>query len=697
MSVAAVTTAAQGFVLRPGFGRPYGATVVPGGVNFAIHSTGATAVDLVLFRRGEPRPFAELRFPDRFRVGGLYAMTVLDLDPDSIEYGYRVHGPYDPGAGDRFDPGVILSDPYARELGGGDGWGRSHESAELYRYRARVPAGDFDWGDDRPLRLPMADLVIYETHVRGFTRHPSSGVARPGTFAGLREKIPYLRRLGVNCVELLPVFEFDESDNVQSDPRTGAPLRNYWGYNTVGFFAPKASYAATEPVRELKSLVKALHAAGIEVLLDVVFNHTAEGNDRGPAISFRGLDNRSYYMLAPDGGYLNFSGTGNTFNGNDPVARGFILDCLRYWVGEFHIDGFRFDLASALTRAGDGTPLANPPLLEAISGDPVLRDTKLIAEAWDGGGLYQVGSFPHYGRWSEWNGRYRDAARRFLRGDPGSGRELATRLVGSPDLYHGRGPGASINFISSHDGFTLHDLVAYNGKHNEANGEDNRDGDDNNLSWNCGAEGPTGDPDVLDLRTRQLRNALLLLMVSHGVPMLAAGDEIGRSQSGNNNAYCQDNEISWLDWTLTRRNRDLLAFTRAAIAFRRAHLVLRPGAHVDGVSPALDVSWHGERALEPDWQADRPLVAVMFRGGGPGAPDVVYVAANADAEPARLELPDPPAGHTWRVFADTAAGLPAGDWAPGSEPAAPDQRVLTVAARSVQILTTLPTTTEDRP
>jgi glycogen operon protein len=693
MSAAALS--ADVLVVRPGFVQPYGATPVEGGVNFAIHSTGATAVELVLFRRGEPEPFAELPFPERFRVGGVYAMAVLGLDPDTIEYGYRVHGPRIPAAGDRFDPGVILTDPYARQLGGGERWGRPYDD-EIYRYRAQVPAGDFDWGDDRPLGLPMHELVIYEAHVRGFTRHPSSGVASPGTFAGLQEKVPYLRRLGVNCVELLPVFEFDESDNVRSNPLTGARLHNYWGYNTVGFFAPKASYAATTPVSELKSLVKALHAAGIEVLLDVVFNHTAEGNHLGPAISFRGLDNRAYYMLTPDGGYLNFTGTGNTFNGNDPVARGFILDCLRYWVGEFHIDGFRFDLASALSRAGDGTPLANPPLLEAIAADPALRDTKLIAEAWDAGGLYQVGSFPHYGRWSEWNGRYRDATRRFLRGDPGSGRELATRLVGSPDLYHGRGPAASVNFISSHDGFTLYDLVAYNGKHNEANGEDNRDGDDNNLSWNCGAEGPTHDQDVLELRTRQLRNALLLLLLSHGVPMFTAGDEMGRSQLGNNNAYCQDNEISWLDWTLTRGAADLLTFTRAAIAFRHAHPALRPAVHVDGTSAALEMSWHGERAFEPDWDADRPLLAAMFGAGQPNVQDVVYLAANAHSEPARLELPDPPPGHTWAVFADTAAGLPAAGWTPGSEPLLSDQHILAVASRSVQVLTALPKRAEDR-
>jgi len=424
-------------------------------------------------------------------------------------------------------------------------------------------------------------------------------------------------------------------------------------------------------------------------MLDVVFNHTAEGNELGPTISFRGLDNNTYYMLTPDGGYLNFSGTGNTFNCNDPVVRGFVLDCLRYWVTEFHIDGFRFDLASILGRAPDGTPLANPPLLEAIAADPVLRDTKLVAEAWDAGGLYQVGTFPDYCRWSEWNGRYRDAVRRFLRGDPGTAGELATRLVGSPDLYRCRGPIASVNFVSAHDGFTLHDLFSYNYKHNEANGEDNRDGESENLSWNSGHEGPTDDRQILALRARQVRNALLLLLTSHGVPMLAAGDEMGRTQDGNNNAYCQDNAVSWLDWGLLDREADLVAFTRNAIAFRKAHPALRPAHHVTGDPDGAglpDVSWHGERAGEPEWTVPRPLVAVMVRD--PETGDTVYVVANGHWEPAELELPELPPGLVWCRFADTSAAPPYDACVPGREPALPDQQLkLPVGPRSVVVLT----------
>jgi isoamylase len=687
-----------GLTVRAGQALPYGASPVDGGVNFSIHSKTATAMTLVLFHRGAAEPFAELSFPEQFRIGGVYAMTVLGVDPTEIEYGYRAAGPYRPAAGDRFDPSRILTDPYAKALGGREEWGQQPGTQERYPYRARVVSDVYDWAGDRPLRLPLEDLVIYEVHVRGFTRHPSSGVRSPGTFAGLLEKIPYLRSLGVNCIELMPIFEFDECDNYRSDPSTGDRLYNYWGYNPVGFFAPKASYAASArtggQVTELKNLVKHLHQAGIEVMLDVVFNHTAEGNERGPTISFRGLDNRTYYMLTPEGEYLNFSGTGNTFNCNDPVARAFVLDCLRHWVTDYHIDGFRFDLASILVRAPDGTPLPNPPLLEAIAADPVLRDAKLVAEAWDAGGLYQVGSFPDYHRWSEWNGRYRDSVRRFLRSDHGASGELATHLVGSPDLYARRGPAASINFVTAHDGFTLHDVFAYNAKHNESNGEDNRDGQDENLSWNCGHEGPTDDPEILSLRGRQIRNALLLLLTSHGVPMLVAGDEMARSQRGNNNAYCQDNEVSWVDWELAESNADLVAFTSNAIAFRRAHRALRPAHHVygevDGAGPP-DVSWHGEQASLPDWSQDRLLVAVMFRATGTGAEgdDIVYLAANGHWEQVDLELPELPAGLAWGRFADTSAPPPLDACVPGREAVLAEQSKLAVGPRSVVVLTAL--------
>src|SRR5690606_35811686 len=424
----------------------------------------------------------------------------------------------DPAAGDRFDAAKVLSDPYARLVSGRDVWGAEPDWDDVYPYRARIPDDDFDWGDDTPPGIPTEDLVIYETHVRGFTRHPSSGVSAPGTYAGLREKIPYLRRLGVNCVELLPVFEFDELDNPRTDPRTGDRLYNYWGYNTVSFFAPKAGYAATGrfgmQADEFKSLVKELHRAGIEVVLDVVFNHTAEGNEQGPTISFRGLDNATYYMLTPRGEYYNFSGTGNTVNCNHPVVRDFVLSCLLYYITEYHVDGFRFFLAAFLNRAPYSTLLPNPPLLYQLAHDPVLRHTKLIAEAWDAAGLYQVGHFPNYGRWSEWNGKFRDAVRRFVKGDAGLVGELATRMAGSPDLYQGRTSSASVNFVTAHDGFTLNDLVSYNDKHNEANGEGGADGADDNHSWNCGEEGPSADPHVRALRMRQMKNMLLILLTS---------------------------------------------------------------------------------------------------------------------------------------------------------------------------------------
>ena len=692
-----------GFPVRMGRPIPFGATSVPGGVNFSVYSNRAAAMTLVLYRLGQQQPFAELPFPPEFRIGGVFAMIVFGLDVEQVEYGYRATGPERSQLGDRFNPDRVLSDPYARMIGGRAEWGVQPDYFNPYVYRSRLPLEDFDWEGDRPLRTPLQDLVIYEAHVRGFTRHPSAGVAAPGTYAGLLEKIPYLRELGVNCVELMPIFEFDECENVRVDPTTGRRLLNYWGYSTVSFFAPKASYAATGrygmQVDELKNLVKHLHRAGIEVVLDVVFNHTAEGNELGPTISFRGLDNRTYYMLTPEGYYYNFSGTGNTVNCNDPVVRGFVLDCLRYWAVEFHIDGFRFDLAAILDRAPDGTPLANPPLVESLAHDPVLRDCTLIAEAWDAGGLYQVGRFPGYFRWSEWNGRYRDVLRRFLKGESGTAGELASGLVGSPDLYGTRGPGASVNFVTAHDGFTLRDLVSYDDKHNEGNGEDNRDGDNGNNSWNCGVEGPTEDPGVLALRDRQQRNALLLLLVSAGVPMLLAGDEVGRTQHGNNNAYCQDAEDFWFDWDLVDGNAALLRFVRSMIAFRRAHPVLRRHTHPTGEWRGgffPDVSWHGVRPFEPDWSPESRLLAVLFYrrpdgGDDAGADDdCVYLVANTHWEEHRVELPALPPGLAWHLAADTAATAPADAYPPGTEPELPDQGALTAVPRSAVVLVARP-------
>ncbi|MGW2255013.1 glycogen debranching protein GlgX [Kitasatospora sp. NPDC001660] len=681
------TRAIAGYGVRAGNPLPFGATPVLGGINFAVYSDRATRMWLVLFRPGEAEPAAELEFPAEFRIGSVFAMTVFGLDPETLEYGFRADGPFDPAHGDRFDPSRVLTDPYARTIAGREVWGAEPDRDRPCPYRSRLVPDDFDWGDDAPPRIPTEDLVVYELHVRGFTCHPSSGVSAPGTYAGLREKIPYLRALGVNCVELMPVFEFDEHDNPRTDPVTGEPLLDYWGYNTVCFFAPKAGYAATGrfgmQADEFKSLVKDLHAAGIEVVLDVVFNHTAEGNEQGPTLSFRGLDNATYYMLTPDGDYYNFSGTGNTVNCNHPVVRDFVLNCLRHWVAQYHVDGFRFDLAAILDRAPDGTPLANPPLLEQLAHDPVLRHCKLIAEAWDAAGLYEVGSFPSYGRFAEWNGKYRDAVRRFLKGDPGTVGELATRIVGSPDLYTGRGTAASVNFVTAHDGFTLHDLVTYNDKHNEANGEAGRDGANDNHSWNCGAEGPTDDPEILRLRTRQMKNALALLLTSQGVPMLLAGDEMARTQRGNNNTYCQDNELSWLDWSLLDANAGLHRFVQYLISFRHAHPVLRSPAH-----PTCGVSWHGVRAGEPDWSAGSRLLAVTLVQGD----ERIHLAANAHWEAHELELPAPAPGTSWHLVADTSAEPPHDINPPGAETliAVPDR--YRVGPRSTVILLARPTT-----
>ncbi len=668
-----------GYDVRIGRPFPFGATLVSGGVNFSVYSADATAMSLVLFDHGAPRPKAEIRFPQEFRIGSVFCMTVFGLDYESLDYGFRAEGPFDPGRGLRFDPARVLSDPYARIVSGRDEWGHEPDWSDIYPYRSRVLRDDFDWEQDLPLRIPAEDLIIYETHVRGFTRHASSGVSAPGTFVGLREKIPYLRELGVNCVELLPVFEFDEFANINSNPQTGERLLNFWGYNTVAFFAPKAGYAATGPLGmqadEFKTLVKELHKANIEVILDVVFNHTAEGDERGPTISFRGLDNQTYYMLTPEGYYYNFSGTGNTVNCNHPVVRDFVLNCLRYWAAEYHIDGFRFDLAAILDRAQDGTPLPNPPVLEQLAFDPILRDCKLIAEAWDAGGLYEVGHFPNYGRWAEWNGKYRDVVRQYIKGEPGTIGEVATRIAGSPDLYQGRGSRASVNFITAHDGFTLHDLTAYNDKHNFANGESNADGGNDNYSWNSGAEGATSDPSVLRLRMSQMKNALTILLTSQGIPMLVAGDEFGRTQQGNNNAYCQDNELSWLDWTLAQENEELLRFTRALISFRNAHPGLRNGDHPRGTdyvgSGFPDVSWHGTEPWQPDWAPFSRVLAIMRCGRhtkvGTGHDQHIYMIMNSHWEQHDARLPALPDGAAWHLFADTAAAPPDDICDPGQE------------------------------
>lgn len=684
--------------VRAGRAYPFGATLVPGGVNFSVFSRNAKSCTLVLFEKGAKDPFAELPFPDEFRVGDVYAMTVFDLDIENLEYGYRMDGPFDPRTGHRFDMSVVLMDPYARLIGGRDVWGQEPDWSVAYQHRSRVLQDDFDWEHDRPLEIPAEDLVIYETHVRSFTKHASSNVRHPGTFAAIREKIPYLKSLGINCLELMPIFEYDEFENSSVNPATGQTRYNYWGYSTVGFFAPKAGFAATGALGmqadEFKALVKDLHKNGIEVMLDVVFNHTAEGDHRGPTISFRGLDNKTYYMLTPEGWYYNFSGCGNTLNCNNPVVRQVVLDCLRYWVSEYHIDGFRFDLAAILGRDPSGVPLANPPLLESLANDPILGRTKLVAEAWDAGGLYQVGSFPAYGRWAEWNGKYRDTVRKFLKGEMGQVPDLSLRLQGSPDLYYGRGTAASVNFLTCHDGFTLRDMFSYNGKHNEANGENNNDGANDNNSWNCGWEGESTDAAVNTLRLRQMKNALALMMVSQGVPMILSGDEVGRTQHGNNNTYCHDNELNWFDWWLVEENNELLRFARNIVAFRHNHPVLRSRDHLrfaDYTGSGLpDISWHGTQAWRPDWLGTSRVLAMLLGGhhakGGRVTDDDVYVAINTYWDALEFEIPAPATGRQWRVAANTGAPSPEDIHPHGQEPLLESQGRCLVGGRSIVIL-----------
>ncbi len=689
----------NGFAVRAGKPYPFGVTYVPGGVNFAIFSRHATSCTLVLFQRGALEPFAEIPIPKEFIVGNVYAITVFGLDHEDLEYGFRMDGPYLPHQGHRFDPSRILLDPYARAVSGRDMWGQLPIAENPFQHRGLFISDDYDWEDDRPLDIPIQDLVIYEMHVRGFTRHPSSGVKYAGSYAAVREKIPYLKTLGVNCVELMPVFEFDEHEYDRVNPLTGEKLMNYWGYSTLGFFAPKAGYAATSAlgmqVDEFKTMVKELHRAGIEVFLDVVFNHTAEGNELGHTISFRGIDNKTYYMLAPDGRYMNFSGTGNTMNCNNPVVRSMVIDCLRYWVSEYHIDGFRFDLASILGRDQYGNPLANPPLLEQLAYDPVLANCKLIAEAWDAGGLYQVGSFPSYGRWAEWNGKYRDSLRRFIKGDGGVAWDVAQRIQGSPDLYHGRGTAASINFITCHDGFTLMDLYSYNYKHNEANGENNQDGANDNYSWNCGVEGETNDPVIIALRRRMIKNAITLLMVSQGVPMILMGDEVGHTKYGNNNTYCHDNELNWFNWALVEKNADLFRYFKEMIAFRKSHPILRQRehfTHTDRVKSGYpDISWHTTNAWQTDWSEYVRTIAFMLNGKHAiyehGVyDDMIYVAMNMHWDNHVFQLPALPQRTKWRVFADTSRPSPYDICSPGSETLLKDQNKIVVSARSVVVL-----------
>jgi glycogen operon protein len=599
----------------------------------------------------------------------------------------------------RFQPEKILLDPFARAVTGGEIWRGDEKRWEkewptMRSRRSLITGGHFDWQLDQPLSVPLTDSIIYELHVKGFTCHPNSGVSKPGTYLGLTEKIPYLKELGVTAVELLPVNEFEELEEPRFNPLTGERLVNFWGYQTISFFAPKAAYASDKrlgrQVWEFQEMVRRFHEAGIEVILDVVFNHTAEGNEGGSTVSFRGLDNKTYYLLDEETGqYKNYSGVGNTMNCNHPVVRRMILDCLRYWVTEMHVDGFRFDLASILGRGRNGEVLANPPLLELIAADPILADTKIIAEAWDAAGLYQVGTFPSWGRWAEWNGKFRDEVRRFVKGDNGQVRNLARRLIGSPDLYRtsARTPGHSINFVTCHDGFTMHDLVSYNEKHNEANGESNRDGGNQNWSWNCGVEGETDDPNILGLRQRQFKNHAALLLASQGVPMILAGDEFGRTQGGNNNTYCQDNEIGWVDWSLLEKNRDLFRFFRLMIAFRKHHRSLRCDEFIDVHGPdGARVHWHGVNLHEPDWAHHSHTLAMHILGcPGEAGTEHIYLIANAHWEDHVFHLPVLPK-ERWYRFLDTFLPSPDDITEPGSEVLLESQRSYPVKSRSVVIL-----------
>ena len=651
----------DGFPVRPGIFDLNGATPLQNGGNFTIHTCGGTSCELLLFHRAQEEPFAVLPFPEAYKIGDVYSMIVYGLNIDEFEYAYRVDGPYCPEKGLLFNKNNVLLDPYAKAVAGQRTWGIRWD----HTYHARVVKDTFDWGDVPQSKKELCDLIIYELHVRNFTHHPSSGVQHRGTFAGLMEKIPYLKELGINAVELMPIFEFDETMNARTVD--GTQLLECWGYNTVSFFAPNSSYAAAnehnQEGTELKTLIKALHDNGIEVILDVVFNHTAEGNEKGNTFSFKGFDNNIYYMLTPDGNYYNFSGCGNTLNCNHPVVQQLILECLRYWTINYRVDGFRFDLASILGRNEDGSPMNNPPLLRTLADDSILSNVKLIAEAWDAGGLYQVGSFPASGRWAEWNGRYRDSLRSYLKGDSWNAWDAAWSISGSGDLYGGyydnthsnyAGYNSCVNFLTCHDGFTLYDLYAYNDKHNEANGWNNTDGANDNRSWNCGAEGETADPEVLSLRRRMIRNACAVLMCSRGTPMFLAGDEFGNTKFGNNNSYCQDNITSWLDWRMLEKNKDLFEFFKFMIAFRKKHPVIHKQlpTSVCGMDP---IHTHNLNAEETDIPRDARTFCVSFAGYDKekGKDDLIYVAVNTFWEDVTITLPNLHRRGAWHLSVNT--------------------------------------------
>ena len=651
---------------QPGSPLPFGATITPRGINFALFSRHAVSVTLIIAPESRRYKWMEIPLDPRANKTGDIWHVLLDDAPLPLLYGYRIDGPDGQASGHHFDAGRILLDPYAREIHSPD-WG--HPRTCLGASPCCLVAQYlYDWEGDRPLNIPLRDSIIYELHVRGFTRHPSSGVNYPGTFRGIIETIPYLKDLGITAVELMPVTEFDENEPIFINTLTGERLKNFWGYSPLSFFAPKCNYSSDPqvPLTEFRDMVKALHKAGIEVILDVVYNHTSEGGDNGPTTSFRGIDNTIYYLLDPwTRAYLNFSGCGNTCNCNHPIVRSLIMDSLRWWVIDMHVDGFRFDLASILGRDANGQVLSNPPVVEQIAEDPVLANTKIIAEAWDAAGLYQVGHFSRHHRWAEWNGRFRDDVRAFMCGRAGMIPSLATRIAGSSDLYQhsNRRPYNSINFITSHDGFTLADLVSYNEKHNLINGEDNRDGDNNNISWNSGVEGPTADKNILALRSRRIRTMATILLLSQGVPMLVAGDEFGRSQQGNNNAWCQDNAVSWIDWTLAQKNKLLLRFFRKLIRLRKMHPVFRrenfflheSQGHQSEDEQPFEILWQGLRPGEQDWSRGCRTLAFLLIGANLQTPDAdFFVMLNGNPiEAALFTVPAPSRGTTWTRIIDT--------------------------------------------
>ncbi|MCM0082834.1 glycogen debranching protein GlgX [Geomonas sp. Red32] len=678
--------------LHRGNSSPLGATVFPGGVNFSVFARDCTAVELLLFDDpddGVPSRIITLD-PRRNRTYHYWHIFVPDVGPGQL-YGYRVAGPFVPQRGLRFDPGKLLIDPYGRAVAVPKGYDRSlacvpgDNTAWALKSVVADPRG-YDWEGDVPLKRAYAATVIYEMHVAGFTKHPSSGVSeeKRGTYAGLIEKIPYLVELGVTAVELLPVFQFDRDDAPNG-------LHNFWGYSPVSFFSPHAAYSSRQdplgPLDEFRDMVKALHKAGIEVILDVVFNHTTEGDHNGPTVCFRGFANDVYYSLDPDGNYLNYTGCGNTMNANHHVVRRLIIDSLHFWVKEMHVDGFRFDLASILSRDGEGRPLKNPPILWDIESDPALAGIKLIAEAWDAGGLYQVGSFIG-DSWKEWNGEFRDDVRRFLKGDNGVVSRFAARLLASPDIYghQEREPEQSINFVTCHDGFTLNDLVSYTRKHNEANGEDNRDGSDLNLSWNCGYEGPSKDPALESLRNRQVKNFLAVTLLALGTPMILMGDEVRRTQLGNNNAYCQDNEIGWFDWNDLERHADVLRFTRELITTKIRHS--DPAMADKALNRLLGqarLEWHGVRLGSPDWSHESHSLALTAWSMSRRV--VFHFMLNAYWRPLWFHLPSPDRlpGREWYRWIDTALPSPEDIVHWDHAPAVQEDRYL-LTARSLVVL-----------